>query len=627
MIAALARWFGRTLAVWLIAVMPAALVIESLVSSLADPGFYVARLRNAGAYDAILDETVEPAVEDALDSEAGRASGLSARRVIAAARRALPPRWVYGQLETQLGGLLGYLAGDRGGFAFRINLKSRIPNMIAETRSLALDADAQSLLIDGVMPDALADAAAEMRSYGLDVDAARLKRSAAAILAEDWLDARLGEIIDEAGPYIAGETDSFEILIPLDQPLAAAKSEVRGFVAEVDWYDAVLEGVVSSYVDESLKDVDKSLGGFTINREDVLAIIRSSVTREIAEPAIESAASQLTDYFLGESDAASVSIDLTEAKRRAAPQIGNLAVQIADARALTLPPCRADAAFQSVTIIIFGVRTPGCIPQNEPARSLAQEGVKAARAEIGDAFIQTVLGPMPDAITFTQVDVRREISANAGEGALDAIDAVRSSAQDGIRYTSQDLETHVRELYGSSALAGLRDTRNFLQNGWSFDQSDMRDAVVAEAIDIPRMWFPYARMAAFGGIALCVIVAALSGALMGRSARSRILFACGVFALAGAVCWTLFEPVYTIYVKDLAAAALRDAASANNVSGGSEVYAKLIQDIALDAMSGILRRASIGGAICFAAGGTVALIVLAAKPRPPKRRDARGGRR
>ena len=625
MLAALARWFGRTLAVWLIfLVAPAALVLESLVSSLADPGFYVARLRNAGAYDAVLDETVAPAVEDALDTEAGRASDLSARQVIAAARRALPPRWVYGQLETQLAGPLGYLAGDGSRFVFRISLKPRIPNIIAETRSLALAADAQSLLLDGVMADALADAAAEMRSYGLeDVDADRLKRSAAAILEEDWLDARLGEIIDEAGPYIAGETDSFEILIPLDRPLAAAKSEVRGFVAEVDWYDAALEGYVSGYVDESLKDVDKSLGGFTVNREDVLAIIRSSVTREIAEPAIESAASQLTDYFLGETDAASVSVDLTEAKRRAAPQIGNLAVQIADARALTLPACRADAAFQSVSIIIFGVRTPGCIPQNEPARSLAQETLKTARAQIADAFIQTVLGPMPDEITFTQDDVRVQIRANAGEEALDAIDAVRSSAQNGIRYTDQDLESHVRELYGASALAGLRDTRIFLQNGWSFDQSDMRGVVAAEAIDIPRMWFPYARTAAFVGIALCVIMAALSGALMGRSARSRILFICGVFALAGAVCWTLFEPVYTIYAKERIAAALRDAISANDPSNGMGGYAKLVQDIAMDAISGILRRASIGGAICFAAGGTVALLILAAKPRAPKRRNRR----
>ena len=621
------RWFGRafatTLAFWLIAVMAAALIAESVVSSLADPGFYVDRLRNARAYETILDETATPAVEDALDSPAGRASGLSARRVISAARQALPPSWVYRQIETQLGGVLGYLAGKRSGFAFRISLKSRIPHMISETRSLALDADAQSLLLDGVAPDALADAAAEMQSYGLDVDEARLRQIAAAILTEEWLDARLGEIIDEAGPYIAGEADSFEIIVPLDQPLAAAKSEVRGFVAEVDWYDSLLDGFVAGYVDESLKDVDKTLGGFTVNRADVLAIIRSSVTREVAEPAIESAAAQLTDYFLGESDAVSVSVDLTEAKRRAAPQIGELAVQIADARALTLPRCADGAA--SRTLIIFGVRMPGCIPQDGAARALAQEGLKTARARIGDAFIESVLGPLPDTMAFTHDDVRREIRANAGEGALDAIDAVRAAAQDGLRYTDQDLESHMRELYGASALAGLRDARIFLQDGWSFNQSDMRSAVGAEPVDIPRRWFPYARTAVFGGIALCVIMAALSGALMGRTARSRILFACGVFAFSSALSWALFAPVYEIYAERLIAEALRDAARANDPTNAGGVYAALIQEIAMDAVSGIFRRASIGGAICFAAGGTAALIVLIAKPRAARRRARRGG--
>ena len=66
MMSAVFRWFGRafatTLAFWLIAVMAIALIAESVVSSLADPGFYVDRLRNARAYETILDETATPAV-------------------------------------------------------------------------------------------------------------------------------------------------------------------------------------------------------------------------------------------------------------------------------------------------------------------------------------------------------------------------------------------------------------------------------------------------------------------------------------------------------------------------------------------------------------------------------------
>ena len=623
--ATIARWFGRTLAGWVVTVISISLIAESVAFSLADPAFYVDRLRNARVYETILDRAIAPSIESALDTPAGRASGLSERRVMSAARRALPSRWVYSQIETQLEGPLGYLAGERSGFTVRVSLRSRIPSIVSETRSLAVDADAQALILDALIAEPLSDAAAEMRSYGLDMDDARLRESLAAILAEEWLDALLAEAVNEIGPYVMGAADSFEIVIPLDQPLAAAESEVERFVAEVDWYDAALEGFVASYVDESLKDVDRTLGGFAVNRGDVLEIIRSSVTRDIAEPAIADTAAQLTRYFLGESDAVSVSVDLAEAKSRAAPQIGALGSQIANARALTVPVCDAeDAAVR--TAIIFGVRTPDCIPPIEPARSLAQARLSAARAEISAAFVETILDPLPDRMTFTHEDVRAQVRANAGEGALRNIDAVRAAARDGFRYTNENFETDIARLYGASAVSGIQEARDFFQDGLRFNQRHMRTALgsqIGDLVDILRTWFPYARPATFGGIALGALMALLAGALIGGSARSRLMWACATIAIAGASTWALYGPLYGIFLENRIAAELRNAMQAGGApSEIMGISTNIIGDIALDAISAILNRASIAGAIYFAVGGTLALLILVAKPRTPKPRQA-----
>ena len=595
------------------------LLALAITSALADPSFYVDRLRNARAYETALDRAAAPALERAL-ADAGVGADVDADRIIAAIRRALPPRWVYGRLESQLAGPVGYLAGDRDRFVFRLRLNDRIPAILAETRALAVEADAQSLILDGAMSQPLADAAAQMRSYGLDLDEARLKESAKAILDEAWIDARLAEIIDEAGPYVLGETDSFEIVVSLDEPLAAAESEVAKIVSEVDWYATALDGFVSQYVDESLRDVDRTLGGFTVNREDVLEIIRSSVTRESAEPVIADAAAQLTRYFLGGSDTVSVSVDLTEAKRLARPQIGDFAQRVVDARALTIADC-ASGSESPLTLNFAGARMPFCIPTEEPARSEARARLKAARDEAGAAFVERVIGPLPDEMTFTQDDLREQLRLNAGDAALEAIDAVRAAAKDGVRYTDENLESDLLRFYGPSALAQLRSTRDFMQNGWSFDQRDLRAAIGAQATELPRTWLPIARLAAYGGIALSAIFALLFGLLRGGTARNRIIWASGAFAIAGAMVWVEFDLLYTYLVESRIESAITQAAArANLPREASElgITQRALANLALDALSDITGRAALIGAACAAVGGTVALSAWLLKPRAPR---------
>ena len=595
-------------------VLSLSLLALAVVSALADPAFYVDRLRNARAYDIVLDKAAAPALERALEDVG---AGVDADRAISGIRRALPPRWVYGQLESQLAGPVGYLAGDVDRFVFRLRLNARIPAIIKETRALALEADAQSFLLDGIMSQPLADAAAEMQSYGLDLDEERLRESAKAVLDEEWMDARLGEIIDEVGPYLAGQTDSFEIVVSLDEPLAAAESEVARIVAEVDWYDTALDGFVSQYVDESLRDVDRTLGGFTVNRDDVLEIIRSSVTRESTQPVIADAASQLTRYFLGRSDTVSVSVDLSEAKRLASPQIGDFAKSVVDARALTIADC-ATASESPLTLNFAGARMPYCIPADEPARSAARARLKAARVEAGEAFVKSVISPLPDQMTITQDDLREQIRLNAGAAALVTVDAVRAAAKDGFRYTDEDLEADLTRFYGSSALAQMQSARDFMRDGWSFNQLDMHATLGTGATYQARTWLPITRIAAFGGIALSAVLAILFGLIRGDTARKRIIWSCAAFAVAGALTWAAFDPLYAYLIESRVENALL-AIRLPSDAAALGVTQRTAANAALDALSYISGRAALGGAACFAVAGTLALAALI-KPRAPRPR-------
>ena len=607
-----------------VSVLSLSLLALALASALADPVFYVDRLRNADAYDLVLDRTVAPAVESAMggEGEGESVAGIDARAVVSAIRRALPQRWVYRELETQIAGPLGYLAGDRSRFVFRLSVKDRIPAIIAETRRLAVDADAQAFLLDEVMSAPLANAASEFDRYGLELSEDRLKESVRIVLDEEWLDARLAEIINEAGPYVAGEADSFEIVISLDEPLAAAESEVARLVAEVDWYGNALDGFVASYVDESLKDVDRTLGGFTIDRDDILGIIRSSVTPEMAEPVIADAAAQMTRYLLGKSDTVAVSFDLTEAKRIASPQIGAIAESLVTARTLTIANCAPGS--ENLTLDFAGARMPFCIPAEEPARSEARARLSAARGEAGDAFIRTVLGPLPDQMAFTQDDLREQLRLNAGAGALDIVDSLRSAAKDGVRYTDENLESDLAALYGSYAVTQLRSAQDFLQNGWSFDQSDMRAALPPDIIDLTRRWFPVARVAGYGGIALSALFALLAGLIRGDSALSRLLWACVFFTLAAAVSWTMNGIIFPYLLEDRLEGALYNLARANNIPDDAVpgLPLRALIGVGVDALSDVRGRAAFSGAICLAAGGTLALLLFIAKPRPPKPRQS-----
>ena len=612
--AALSALTGAT-----VSVLSLSLLALAVTSALADPAFYVDRLRNARAYELVLDRAVAPAVESAMGGEGERIAGVDSRAVVSSIRRALPPRWAYRELERQLAGPVGYLAGDRGRFVFRIRLDSRVPAITAEARRLAVSADAQSLLLDGVMSAPLANAASELEYYGIGLSEERLKESVGIILNEEWLDARLGEIIDEAGPYIAGERDSFEIVISFEEPLAAAESEVERLVAEVNWYDDAIDGFAARYVDESLKDVDKTLGGFTVDREDVLGIIRSSITPEMAEPVIADAATQLTRYFLGKSDAVSVSLDLTEAKRNAGPQIGAIAESLVNARALTIANC--DPGSENLTLNFAGARMPFCIPTEEPARSEARARLAAARGEAGAAFVSQVLGPLPDQMTFTQDDLREQLRLNAGAGAVAIVDAIRLAAQNGVRYTDEDLESDLAALYGGSAASQLRAAREFMRNGWSFDQRDLRAALPANVIELTRRWFPVAGLAAYGGIALSAVAALLAGLIRGGTARNRLLWACAFFAIAGATAWAVNGVIFPYLIESRLEDGIYALARANGMSASDTVMGlslRTIVGVGLDALSDIRGRAAIGGAVALGSAGTAAAAVFIARPRTPR---------
>ncbi len=176
-------------------------------------------LIKADAYDLLLDEVVEPKVEEALENEGVlpfRIS-LSSTRVVDAVKVVVPQDWVEAQVVAAIDEVTPYAVGDRDSFQIRVPVAGRVDAALAEAKELLREADAYDLLYDEVIAPKVTEALGEMVQlpYGIQVSDDEVISAMREVAPPDWVQQQVEIVIDEAGPYLIGTDDHMQITISL----------------------------------------------------------------------------------------------------------------------------------------------------------------------------------------------------------------------------------------------------------------------------------------------------------------------------------------------------------------------------------------------------------------------------
>ena len=189
-------------------------------------------LRKADAYNLLYDEVVTPAVEESADMELPLGIEVSTSRLVEAARRVVPAEWVQAEVEDALDEITPYAIGERDTFEITVQISDRVGIALDEIKQLLREADAYELLYTEVVEPRALDNLGETVElpFGVTVTGEEVIAALRRVAPAEWVQEQAETLIDEVGPYMTGEVNSFAIEVSLEDNKRQARTELIEFV-------------------------------------------------------------------------------------------------------------------------------------------------------------------------------------------------------------------------------------------------------------------------------------------------------------------------------------------------------------------------------------------------------------
>ena len=389
-----------------------ALVALQISATFLDADFYPEELRKANIYGFVLVDVATSALDEArlvdaatltvqLDENPPVTLGLPTRELVTSLNKAIPLSYVQSIVEQVFDELGRYIAGEQDEFQVTIQAGDQAVIMVEEIKSLLRKADAYDLMFDELITPAIEKAVAQELPFSVNLTSERLGQSARRIAPPEWVQAQVETALDEITPYLIGDRDTVEIRAELSDRAEIALEEMKVLLREADAYDLLYGEVIEPRVEEFLGTSIELPLGITITIEEVNQALRQVAPLEWVQQEAERVIDQATPYLTGKDDRLLVDISLVDNKRQARDIIVDTVTEKVTQAAAELPKCTASQMLSQV--ISQGALTlPQCLPPDFQPEQLAG----LMRASVAEAVDASVLGSIPDVITFTDANLR-----------------------------------------------------------------------------------------------------------------------------------------------------------------------------------------------------------------------------
>ncbi|MBI2856126.1 MAG: hypothetical protein HYX93_04695 [Chloroflexi bacterium] len=177
-------------------------------------------VHKANLYDLLFDEIVSPKVDEALEGDNLPFSvTLTRDEIISAVQRVVPEEWVKEQVDQALDEVTAYIVGDQDSFEIRVELAQQADVAVTEVKDLLRRANFGELLFDEVVDPFLEGNLTQLTElpFGVTITQEEVKSALRQVAPPQWVEEQVLGVIDEVGPYLTGSSNSFQVVIPLDE--------------------------------------------------------------------------------------------------------------------------------------------------------------------------------------------------------------------------------------------------------------------------------------------------------------------------------------------------------------------------------------------------------------------------
>ena len=130
------------------------------------------------------------------------------------------------------------------------------------------------------------------------------------ILPPEWLRKQTEQVIIKVVPYLTGQTDSFEVTVPIADRVEVAGNVLKNTLSSGDSFDSFYDGITGAVADQLIKNTDAFPFGMNLTREDIIAALETSVPKEWLLDQIDYLVDPVVSYLTGESQHFFVTIPL-----------------------------------------------------------------------------------------------------------------------------------------------------------------------------------------------------------------------------------------------------------------------------------------------------------------------------
>ncbi|MGH9380895.1 MAG: hypothetical protein ACRD2Z_09835 [Thermoanaerobaculia bacterium] len=590
-------------------------LLTRTVAVVGDAQRVAALVDDTGAYELTYDQALEAALADALARDSGGTAGVAgdlgaiaqndpattAATLKEAVEAVLPREFLQAQVQEALTRLGPYLIGQADEFTLEADVAERIrtaPPIVASTvGELGVGRILATRVIAPRLVERFGDL--DLDRLGIRLTEATARDIALRVLPPAWIERALVSTAEEIAPYLAGDTTSFAVRIPLaDRVVALAellKDEVAGQAAAGNFAFGELAGTTI----ERRVGGSAALGyGIEVTAEEIIQALDRVTPPEWLAAQAGLVIDRLAAYLTGDSDELAVTIGLSAWNERALAVLFELAEERVTRMVESLPPCRTPEEFSAAGADIAARRAPRCAgPEVEALLPVVLPLIRMRMEQIAE--------DLPSSLTYTDAMSRQEL----GPERLGTLERTRDQIVNGLVWTDREL------LAGLGRDGGARDEAESalqrIRDGFRYTDQDLRRDLGADAehLESFRGTARFAQRHRYALYALSLgllLAAAFAG---GRTWSGRAIWAGGVlFVASGAL-------LLALYAAEAAGASRVEDAAGNAVTLDPDTRAsfpRLAQLLDGGAATGVAVRAWHALAAAYRAGVTPFLIAGAA---------------
>ncbi|MBL01576.1 MAG: hypothetical protein CL774_03695 [Chloroflexi bacterium] len=302
---------------------------------------------------------------------------------------------------------------------------------ITDFRTLSKDLKFAQLIKDILSVESVEILQPLTEDLGFEYTEIEIKTALDDIFPDEWIENNLFIIHDSVIYFIAKDTDSFLVTIPIDDRLELAADVIKNKLNEDDiLYDLVLKKLLNPLLENNLSNITNFGYGITVTQEEVLSIFKTLAPKDWVGMHGNNIIDSSVSYLISEKDDLSYSIDLSDRKIAAAIELRKFGKNKLDTLLSELPACQNFIQSSLATSSIAKKNKPSCIPGGQLAINIFYDDmIKIINDEI-DKFISD---QFPSKLDLTSQDVEGLIGDNS------EFIKLRKNISDGYSLTNDDL--------------------------------------------------------------------------------------------------------------------------------------------------------------------------------------------